>query len=147
MITYFDTSTIIPALDRDHENHVKATSILSGAMRSGEVATTTLHTFSELYNNLTRLGKGRPSLLPQQVEKLLFEVIAEQFMMVELDGDDYKAAVMRCSKLGLTGPVIYDALHLQAALKAGAEVLYTDNLRDFTRLQLPDDPISLLSIR
>jgi predicted nucleic acid-binding protein len=38
------------------------------------------------------------------------------------------------TELGFTGGVVYDALHLQAAEKAGAKTLVTFNRRDFDRL-------------
>jgi predicted nucleic acid-binding protein len=67
--------------------------------------------------------------------------------IVELNQSDYEAAVIRCRELKLVSSVIYDALHYQAALKAGAEVIYADNLKDFTRLQLPGETIEIKGIR
>jgi predicted nucleic acid-binding protein len=78
---------------------------------------------------------------------MLNENLDMAFEMIELDREDYKIAVTRCGALNIPGPVIYDALHLQAALKAGAEILYTDNLRDFTRLVTEDDPIKIVGVR
>ena len=42
---------------------------------------------------------------------------------------------------GVRGGAIYDWLHLAAARKAGAEVFYTLNLRDFQALARPGDPL------
>lgn len=65
---------------------------------------------------------------------------------VDLTRADYEAALQRCAAKNLVSGVIYDALHLQAALKSGAEVLYTANLRDFQRLVDADTPIELRGV-
>lgn len=54
---------------------------------------------------------------------------------VTLDEGDYIAAMERCASKNIVSGVIYDALQLQAALKAGADVLYTENRNDFDRLR------------
>ena len=54
--------------------------------------------------------------------------------VVVLDADDYQAVIVRLTELGFPGGVVHDALHLQAAEKAGAERLVTFNRRDFDRL-------------
>jgi predicted nucleic acid-binding protein len=147
MISYFDTSVIMGLLDQAQVIHLPATHLFLKASKEGKVVTTTLHTYSELYNNLTKKGGGRPGLKPQEVAELLNEKLGSIFEMIELNTEDYKLAVARCGTLEIPGPVIYDALHLQAALKAGAEVLYTDNFRDFTRLVTEDDPIKIVGVR
>ncbi len=67
--------------------------------------------------------------------------------LVVLDADDYRAALNRCVTLDLRGPVFYDALHFQAAIKCKAEILYTNNLKDFTRLLLAEDTIQIRGVR
>ena len=42
---------------------------------------------------------------------------------------------------GVRGGANYDWLHLAAARKAGAEVFFTLNLRDFQALARPGDPL------
>lgn len=147
MITYFDTSVVMGLLDPNQEIHQQAAELFRMAKSKGKVATTTLHTYSELYNNLTKKGGGRPGLPPQTVARLLNDKLDLTFEMVELSKADYKAAISRSAGLNIPGPIIYDALHYQAALKAGATVLYTDNLRDFTRLQLPEDKLVVKGVR
>ena len=46
----------------------------------------------------------------------------------------------------LTGGIIYDALHLQAAIKAKVDRLYTANLRDFQRLYSEDLGFELVGV-
>ena len=64
---------------------------------------------------------------------------------IALDEQDYYAAMDRCADLGLDLGVIYDALHFQAALKAKADILYTENRRDFDRL-LREDALVVRSL-
>ena len=75
------------------------------------------------------------------------KILGKKLTLVELDRSDYEAAIKRCADLNLVRSVIYDALHVQAALKAGAEILYTDNLRDFNRLVTEEDSLIVKGIR
>jgi len=68
------------------------------------------------------------------------------FTVIELNKNDYKKALERCARLNLLSGVIYDALHLQAAIKAEADALYTSNLRDFQRLWTKDLPFELIGV-
>lgn len=147
MISYFDTSVLLPALIEKHELHEVAKALLQKALKAGPVGTTTLHAYAELYNNLTRPTKHKIHLEPSLAADVIIERIGKRLNIIELTKEDYEAAVKRCARLNLVSGIIYDALHLQAALKAGAEILYTDNLRDFTRLLTEDDPIKIVGVR
>jgi predicted nucleic acid-binding protein len=147
MISYFDTSVLYASLVGSHELHEKALKTLETALSHGPVVTTTLHTYAELYTNLTRPNKYIAHISPEQAAEILLEGINKVLTIVELNQSDYEAAVIRCRELKLVSAVIYDALHYQAALKAGAEVIYADNLKDFTRLQLPGETIEIKGIR
>lgn len=147
MISYFDTSVLLPTLTEKHELYTVASATLRKALQAGTVITTTLHTYAELYNNLTRPTKLQLHLPPKVVVDTLVDQLGKRVEMIELNREDYEAALKRCAQLGLISGVIYDALHYQAALKTEAEVIYTDNLRDFTRLQLPDENIRIEGIR
>ena len=139
MITYLDTSIILPQLMPTHANHARAKALVERLSLDGTVATTTLHTYGELYNNLTRASRQNQYLLPE-IAELAIAGLSRVMQIVELSKEDYVAAVHRCATLQMGGPIIYDAVHYEAALKVGATTLYTENLRDFTRLPLPNDP-------
>lgn len=49
-----------------------------------------------------------------------------------LDSMDYRTAIAEVVDNGQTGDKIYDALHLRATIKAGADRLHTSNKRDFS---------------
>ncbi|MEO0735140.1 MAG: type II toxin-antitoxin system VapC family toxin [Bacteroidota bacterium] len=147
MVSYFDTSVLMAAILQDHELYVLANTTLNRALRSGTAVSTTLHTYAELYNNLTKPKKRANLLSPEQAANLLINNVGKAVQLIELSKADYEAAIERCRRLNLVSAIIYDALHYQAALKAGAEVLYTDNTKDFTRLQLPDETLRIEGIR
>ncbi|HLW69996.1 MAG TPA: hypothetical protein VKS22_05185 [Candidatus Binataceae bacterium] len=60
--------------------------------------------------------------------------VREHLALVTLDRDEYFAALVACSTLGLTGGGIYDGLLGHCALKAEARSIYTWNVSDFRRL-------------
>jgi predicted nucleic acid-binding protein len=91
------------------------------------------HALAELYAVLTTLPVS-PRITPEQAGKLIRHTVTSQMDVIVLDGDDYEAVIDRLTELGLTGGIVYDALHLRAAEKAGADRLATFNRRDFDRL-------------
>ena len=109
--------------------------------------TTTLHTYAELYHHLTKPTKQDIHFTPAKVEDLLLDTLPKILQFVELSQRDYQAAIRRCAQASLVGAVIYDALYFEAAVKCEAEVLYTDNTKDFTRLLIPSDTIRVQGVR
>ncbi|MEO8727689.1 MAG: hypothetical protein ABI383_16370 [Acidobacteriaceae bacterium] len=55
----------------------------------------------------------------------------KKLTFIELGADDYLTAMQQVFSLGLSGGIIYDALHLQCARKVNATAIYTWNLRHF----------------
>lgn len=53
---------------------------------------------------------------------------------VGLTAEEYLQVIGSASLLGIAGGSIYDALHVACARKAGAERIYTWNVRDFQRV-------------
>lgn len=58
----------------------------------------------------------------------------KSFSLVDLTAKTYAAAIRRLSSLRLRGTILYDALHLEAALLHRCTVLLTLNPADFARL-------------
>jgi predicted nucleic acid-binding protein len=106
-----------------------------------------MHAYAEMYNNLIRPTKHKVHLSLELAADVIINQVGARLTIIELIKEDYEAAIKRCARLNLVGGVIYDALHLQAALKAGAEILYADNLRDFTRLVIEEGPIRTVRVR
>lgn len=143
---YFDTSVLLPVLIQEHENHTVCKELLRGALKNGTALTSATHAYAELYRHLTK-NKPPYNLLPKEASTAVVDNMGKLLEIVATDREDYERAIARCVALNLTGAVIYDALHLEAALKAGAEILYSDNLRDFTRLVIEDDAIEIVGVR
>lgn len=129
---YFDTSVLVPVFISLHPNHEVFVKLLESLKREGKLFTST-HTMAELYSTISKLPHDL-TLNPVDVAKVINEELKNIFEIIELDRKDYKKAIKRCADLQLKSGIIYDALHLQAAIKAKIDVLYTANLRDFNRL-------------
>jgi len=87
------------------------------------------HSLAEIYASLTRMpGEHRMS----SAQALLFlGSLHERLAVVALDASEYFSSLERFASLGIVGGTIYDALLAACALKAGAETIYTWNLRHF----------------
>jgi predicted nucleic acid-binding protein len=98
------------------------------------------HALAETYATLTAM---RPRLTPTGVLDLMQQGALRFARVVALDGDDYLAVLSRLARIGLTSDAVYDALHVRAAEKAGADELVTLNGRDFRRMP-PASPCRLV---
>lgn len=65
---------------------------------------------------------------------LVVQEIERRFTLVCLDADEYCAAIRRMAQMGVVGGAVYDGLIAACALKAGADRLYTWNVRHFDLL-------------
>ena len=65
---------------------------------------------------------------------MFLEAIEERLTIVSLESDEYFRAIRGAAGEGIVGGALYDYLLAACAVKAGAEVLYTWNLRDFRHL-------------
>jgi len=117
--------------------HATARAALEECQKEHVKLCTATHTYAELYSNLTRLPFDL-NLPPAQATQAIITQLKHVLTFVPLTDADYQAALARCAERNLVSGVIYDALHLQAAIRADAEVLYTANLRDFERLGARD---------
>ena len=120
--------------------------MLHECLRTGKAATSTTHAYAEMYRHLTR-NIAPYNLLPEEAEAAVVDNLGKVLQIVVLDRSDYEAAIHRCVALQLSGPIIYDALHYQAALRAGAITIVTDNVRDFNRLIRDDEEMKVRGMR
>lgn len=65
---------------------------------------------------------------------LFIEEVRDLLTIVTLDEEDYISTLSKAATINMPGGIIYDYLIARCALKAEAEVLYTWNVGDFTRL-------------
>jgi predicted nucleic acid-binding protein len=134
----FDTSVLVAGLHRAHPDHGRAVVWTDAAAENRLSGIVTWHALAELWSVLTRLpGPVRPT--PDQTLQLVRRV-RSVFDVLPLEPAVYDEALQRCTDRGFSSGVIFDALHLVAAERAGAEALVTFNGADFRRLTLPTLP-------
>jgi predicted nucleic acid-binding protein len=124
MTAYWDSSSLIAALMAGHEPE--------GVTRP--------HTLAEVFSTLTGKGietaAGRQRLLPDDVAALLTDL--PKLAFVELTAAETLKAVQEAGAQGVRGGLVHDWLHVQAAGKAGADVIITENTQHFRTLtQMP----------
>jgi predicted nucleic acid-binding protein len=127
---FFDTSVLVAVFYGDHPAHEAAIQCYRDATPA--TAFCAAHSVAELYAVMTRLPV-RPAISPEQCI-LFVNDLRERLNLVHLTGAEYMATVARAARAGLPGGKVYDALILACAGKAGAEVVYTLNAKDFERV-------------
>lgn len=83
-----------------------------------------------MYNVLTRIPG---SLSPRDTE-IVVARLTSRAKVVPLTAGDYSTAVSRCADRGVVSGAVFDALHVIAAERLGANVILTFNPGDFERL-------------
>ncbi len=142
MRCFFDTSILLPAALTAHPNHDRAFGLLRQAAREtkpSDLLCLSTHVIAEMYATFPNVARqlGIEVTLPQVFAEI--KAVVRHLNTVDLNEADYFTALERCVDLALSGAVFYDALHFQAALKAKADILYTENRRDFDRLLRADE--------
>ena len=120
---------LIPTFFEDHEYHAASLRVFLRADKKQACCGT--HSLVEFYATTTRLP-GRHRLSGEQV-LLFLENIRERLTIVTLDDQEYYAVLKHAAEAGIAGGAAYDILLASCALKAGAEIIYTWNVRHFRR--------------
>jgi predicted nucleic acid-binding protein len=130
---YFDTNVLVAASVRQHPHHVQSFDLLKAAKEGALRGCIGTHGLVEFYSVLTR-APFVPRVHPSEAGRILDENILPYFDLIALSADDYKAALRSCANAGLGGGIVFDALHIQSARKAGCDRIYTNNVKDFRAL-------------
>ena len=138
MSVLFDTSVLVTAVVDTLPNHSAAHAYFQAYSEHRSEAFCSTHTLAECYATLTALP------LPVRIQTgqaafIIQESFLKRLSIVELTVQDYREAMRRVTERGLVSGAIYDALHLQAALKAGCRSLATYNLNHFQQLGADGD--------
>ena len=104
--------------------------------------TNTVASCQALSETFAALTGGRLAIRVAAAEAalLLRKWVAPGLALTALEADDVLGAFEESSARGVRGGAIYDYLHLVAARKARAPVLYTLNVSDFQSFHRPGDP-------
>lgn len=130
MKCFFDTSVLVPVFDETHRHHEASLDAFARTKKGTGFCGG--HSLAEFYAAATRLP-GRNRFSGDQI-MLCFEEIRERLTIVTLTADEYHDAVNTAAADGILGGLIYDMLLARCAVKAGAEILYTWNLKHFEQL-------------
>lgn len=133
MSALLDTSVIVPALVDQLPNHPVCLSMFVALTGGAERPVCSTHAIAETYSVLTALPVRR-RVHPADAAQIIEHNLMKRFHIVELTADDYRGAFQRVASAGLRSGIVYDALHLSAALKAGCSRIYTYNLEHFKAL-------------
>lgn len=125
-----DSNVLIAALLESHTHHQPSKELIERAFRNEYEVCMSLHCLAETYSQLTRLPTMQVS---PQVAISTMTYATDKLETVPLDADDYAKALTRAAHLGVFGGGVYDLLHFEAALKSGADMIATNNLKHFER--------------
>jgi predicted nucleic acid-binding protein len=125
---FFDTSVLIPAFYKFHTHHTSSARIFLTAFRENSFCA--LQTVGEVYAVLTGLPV-RPRITGPDAIAIVQQIL-DRLTVIALSEQEYVSA-LRGISAAVTGGAAYDALIAHCAVKSGADVLLTWNIRDFTR--------------
>ena len=132
MIALFDTSVLVAAFIESHDRHDEALARFRRAGSGDSRLHLSSHSLAELFAVLTRLPLS-PRISPDLARRMIRQNLRDA-RVISLEKRDYQRVIDRMADLQLAGGAIYDAIIVQAALKAGADRLLTLNSRDFRRI-------------
>jgi predicted nucleic acid-binding protein len=124
---FLDTSVLVAVFYGDHVHHEASLALFLQFDRS--TGCCGAHSLVEVYATLTRMP-GRHRISGEQAMLFIGDV-RERLSIVALDGNEYADALETSASLGIVGGGIYDAVLAQCAVKAGAEAIYTWNIRHY----------------
>ncbi len=130
----FDSSVLVAAVVDQLSNHESACACFVQYSQGKHHGCCSTHALAECYATLTALPLPR-KIKATEALVLIEENFIKRLEILTLTQADYAAALIRSSQLGLVSGVVYDALHLVAAERAGCQRIYTYNLAHFQRLQ------------
>jgi len=128
-----DTSVLVAGIVKTHSSHSRAIVWLQKANDRAFDGVIAAHSMAELYSVITALPL-RPRILPGTIQELIKHDLLNVFQIVSLSEQDYVTTIDHMTALGLIGGAIFDALIMQAAVKANVDQIVTFNTKDFQRV-------------
>lgn len=93
------------------------------------------HGLAEVYSVLTRTP-FTPPVYPGEAWQIQ-QSFLRHLEVVALSAKEYQDVIRHCASNGISGGLVYDALHLRCAEKVRSDRVYTFNVKDF-RLLAPN---------
>ena len=132
-----DSSVLIAALLPSEDHHAASAAVLNGA----NAMVVHVHALNETFATLTGGSLGF-RVDADLTARLIREQIVARAAMVVLDAEEVTDALDKARAYGVRGGAVYDYMHLVAARKGQADVLFTLNLSDFQHRHREGDPES-----
>ncbi len=130
MTVFLDTSVLVASFYSEHEHHQPSFDVF--LRQKKQTGSTSAHCLAEFYSVVTGMpGKDRAS--PDEAHLFLDDVGA-RLSILSLEPEEYVEMLKDAASKGIVGGAIYDAIASRCALKAKAQVIYTWNVKHFTRL-------------
>lgn len=133
-----DTSVFVAGLDENHIHFVQALPWILKSKEKKIEGYVSCHCLAEVFSNLCRV-KDSVMATSRAAINIIEESILGNFKTISLSTKDYQAAMQRVNLRLIRGGVIYDALHVQSAIKKRIKTLVTFNMKDFERLVDPEE--------
>ncbi|QLA14711.1 type II toxin-antitoxin system VapC family toxin [Desulfolutivibrio sulfoxidireducens] len=133
MNVLLDTSVLVAALVGTHPLHERAFTWLRQASSGKITLLVAAHALVELYAVLTRYP-STPKISPEQAARLIMSSVAKHATIIPLGVADHVSVIQELAARGLPGGIIYDALHVRAAMVGRAQKIVSFNRADFERL-------------
>lgn len=137
MKIFLDTSLLVSAVVKQHVFHERSFAVLDRIQNKNDEGIISAHSLAEMYAVLTKLPPPYRHT-PEQALLSVEENVLKHFKTISLAGDDYAALLREAAGSRIQGGTVYDALLLKCAAKAGAETIYTLNLKHFQAIAQPD---------
>jgi predicted nucleic acid-binding protein len=133
MKAYFDTNVLVAALKAEHTHHARSLSVVVRVCRGELAGCTSAHALTEIYSVLTRTPFVVP-VYPDEALAMIEQSILLTFEIVDVSRQSYLAALRVCGNAGWKSGRVHDAVHIQAAMQAGCDVIYTFDVAHFQSL-------------
>jgi predicted nucleic acid-binding protein len=125
-----DTSVLVPALWKWHDDHAACIGWLTAAAGSRIELVLAVHSIAETFSVVTRLPtKQRVS--PADAWQAIQGSLLPHARLIEVPATNYQSVLADLAARGLGGGIIYDALIASAAQIAQVDLLVTKNVRHF----------------
>ena len=130
MKVFLDTSVLVATFYGDHENHDTSLALFISLTR--KTGCTAAHCLAEVYSVLTGMP-GKDRVTPEEALLFLADVRA-RLAVVSLSEADYVTVLADAGTNSVVDGGIYDALLSRCAVNTRCDVLYSWNVKHFTRL-------------
>lgn len=133
MKVYFDTNVLVAALQPHHVHHARSIAVLAEVRDGFVIGYLSGHGLAELYSVLTRAPFGFP-VTAMEIADVIRETVVPFLNIVDVTAQGHLAAIGVCANAGWKGGRIHDAVHIQAAIQAECEAIYTYDVDHFRSL-------------